>query len=738
MAKPKKISGTKAAPAHDGKKTESTGKASRNAAGHGTAASKQQAKKIAGTTKANKIKEAVPLTEKPRSVEDILASAPKSKMPAGVKPMKATLVDAPFDDADWIYEVKWDGYRAIGYVNKGQVELVSRNNLVFDQYYPINQLMETWGINAVIDGEILVLNDKGVSDFGDLQNWRSEADGNLVYYVFDILWYEGRDLTGLPLLDRQAVLKEVLPGTDDRIRQSKVFNADGIEFFHAAEQMGLEGIIAKRTDSLYAQDARSKEWLKIKVQRRQEVIIAGYTRNEGTAKQFSALLLAVYDKGNLKYVGKVGTGFPDKLQKEMMDLFKPLIVDKSPFDTEPDVDKPSRFRPKRMGAKPTWLKPVLVCEVAFAEVTSDGLFRQASFKGMRTDKKAKEVVLETPKDTSATVEETEAAPAKSHEAIVPPKGKERRTLLNPKDETQVRKICGHDLTFTHLSKVYWPEDGVTKRDMFNYYYQVADYILPYLKDRPMSLNRFPGGIHAKSFYQKDVKGKAPDWVTKTFPYTTSDGEEKEYLVGSDEAVLLWMATLGCIEMNPWFSRVTSPDNPDYCVIDLDPDKNTFGQVIEAALEVKKVLDAIDVPSYCKTSGSTGMHIYIPLGANYSYDQSQMFAKIIVSIVHRQLPGYTSLERMIANRKGKMYLDFLQNRPGATIAGPYSLRPKAGATVSMPLHWDEVKPGLTMKDFTIFNSIDRLKTEGDLFKGVLGKGIDLVKTITKAQSIFGEL
>ncbi len=349
---------------------------------------------------------------------------------------------------------------------------------------------------------------------------------------------------------------------------------------------------------------------------------------------------------------------------------------------------------------------------------------------MRTDKNAKDVILETPKQTEKVIGE-----ADDQKVVSPIKDKGRKTLLNPKDETQVREICGHELKFTHLSKVYWPEDNVTKRDMFNYYYQVAEYILPYLKDRPMSLNRFPDGIHGPSFYQKDITGKAPDWITKTFPYTTSEGEHKEYLVGSDEAYLLWMASLGCIEMNPWFSRVQSPDNPDYCVIDLDPDKNTFDQVVEAALEVKKVLDAIDVPSYPKTSGSTGMHIYIPLDAKYTYDQSQMFAKIIVQLVNKQIPDYTTLERMVANRKGKMYLDFLQNRPGATIAGPYSLRPKPGATVSMPLHWDEVKPGLTMKDFTIFNSMDRLKETGDLFKGVLGKGIDLEKTIKKAQSIF---
>ncbi|GAB3907148.1 DNA ligase D [Mucilaginibacter boryungensis] len=669
-------------------------------------------------------------------VDAILRSAPKSAFPKNIKPMKATLVDEPFDDPNWLYEVKWDGYRAIAHINNTGAELISRNNIPFDKYYPINKLLNDWKINAVIDGEILVLNDKGVSDFGALQNWRSEADGNLIYYVFDILWYEGKNLMSLPLNQRLAILKKVLPVGDDRIRQSKTFAASGIEFFNAAEKIGLEGIIAKKADSVYTSDLRSKEWLKIKVKRRQEVVIAGFTKNEGTAKAFSALILGVYDGKTLKYVGKVGTGFSDKLQKEMMAEFKPLITDKSPFDVEPDVDKPSRFRPQRLGAKPTWLKPELVGEVNFAEVTSEGIFRQASFKGLRMDKKAKEVILETPKDTEETVEEVEKPKGKHAKAIEPPKDTDRKTLLNPKDETQVRKICGHDLKFTHLSKVYWPEDGVTKRDMFNYYYRIAEYILPYLKDRPMSLNRFPNGIHGPSFYQKDVKGKAPDWVTKTFPYTTSEGEHKEYLVGSDESYLLWMASLGCIEMNPWFSRIQSPDNPDYCVIDLDPDKNTFDQVIEAAQEVRKVLDAIEVPSFPKTSGSTGMHIYIPLGAKYDYDQSQMFARIIVNLVHKQIPDYTSLERMVANRKGKMYLDFLQNRPGATIAGPYSLRPKPGATVSMPLTWDEVKPRLTMKHFTIFNSVDRLKETGDLFKGVLGKGIDLEKTIKKAQQIFG--
>jgi len=659
----------------------------------------------------------------------------KVAMPKGIKPMLATLVDEPFNHDEWQYEVKWDGYRALAFINKHQVDLLSRNKKSFnDQFYPIYDILKKWNINAVLDGEILVLNERGISNFGSLQNWRSEADGELVYYVFDLLWYEGKNVMVLPLHQRQEILKEILPADDDRIRLSKVFKTNGIDFFDAAKRMGLEGIMAKKSSSLYIPDQRSKEWLKIKVHKRQEVVIAGYTKNEDTSKYFSSLLLGVYENGELQYVGKVGTGFSVAVQKDMIEQFKPLITDHSPFNTLPDINKPSRFRPQPPKAKAIWLKPKLVCEVAFTEVTNDGVFRHPSFQGMREDKKATEVVREEEKPLN---ELKTIQPQKNvhDEAIVPPKVKNIKTLLNPKDETQVRKVNGHELKFTNLSKLYWPEDGISKRDMFNYYYQVAEYILPYLKNRPQSLNRFPGGIHGPSFYQKDVKGKAPDWV-KTFPYETSTGEHKEYLVGDDEATLLWMASLGCIEMNPWFSRIQNPDYPDYCVIDLDPDQNTFDQVVEAALEVKKVLDALDVPCFCKTSGSTGMHIYIPLHAKYTYDQSQMFAKIVVNLVHDQIPKFTSLERMVAARKGKMYLDFLQNRPGATIAGPYSLRPKMGATVSMPLHWDEVKPGLDMKDFNLFNAIHRLKQEGDLFKGVLGKGIDLKKVLDKAKSVFG--
>jgi len=671
-------------------------------------------------------------------LESLLNKAPKSKMPVKLQPMKATLVREPFDDPGWLYEIKWDGYRALAVISGGKAELISRNNISFDQFHPISDALGIWNVKAIIDGEIVVLGADGKSDFSAIQNWQRRKDGQLVYNVFDMLWYEGRDLRELPLTDRKAILEAVLP-TDDIIRLSKAFAVNGIEFFHAAEKAGIEGIMAKKADSTYSAGDRSKEWLKVKVERRQEVVIGAFTRNAGTDKLFSALAIGVYEKGVLRYIGKVGTGWSEKKQKEMMKEFEPLVTDVCPFDVEPDVDEPSQFRPRRLGAKPFWLKPELVCEVNIAEITGDGKVRQASFKGMRRDKDPKDVILEVPADTAQTVTEvdetsdqvkTSPNPQKAMSKMIKPEA----SFLDPVKDSQTVKINGCPLAFNHLSKVYWPEDNITKRDMFNYYDQVAEYMVPYLKDRPMSLNRFPNGIHGPSFYQKNVKDKAPDCMA-TMPHTNDKGEEKEYLVATNKASLLWMASLGCIEINPWFSRVQSPDNPDFCVIDLDPDKQHFDQVISAALEVKKVLDAIGVTAYPKTSGSTGMHIYIPLGAQYSYDQSQMFAKIIVTLVHKQIPEYTSLERMVKNRSGKMYLDFLQNRPDATIAGVYSLRPKPGATVSMPLTWDEVRPGLTMRDFTIHNSIARLKETGDLFKGVLGKGIDLAKTIQKAQTIF---
>ena len=311
------------------------------------------------------------------------------------------------------------------------------------------------------------------------------------------------------------------------------------------------------------------------------------------------------------------------------------------------------------------------------------------------------------------------------------KSKQRKSdlFLQATEETQVVKMNGHELKLSNLGKIYWPKEKFTKRDMLNYYFKVATYMLPYLKDRPQSLNRFPNGINGKSFYHKDLTAAAPGWI-KLEPYTTSEGEDKNFLVPEDEAAILYMANLGAIEMNPWNSTIHKPDYPDWCLIDLDPsEKNTFEQVIETALVTKEVLDNMGVKCYVKTSGSTGIHIYIPLGAKYTYDQCQLFGKVVATQVHHILPTFTSIERLTKNRKGKLYIDYLQNRPKATLAAPYSLRPKPGATVSMPLYWEEVKKGLKMADFTIANAAERLKSEGDIFKPVLGRGINLEKILS---------
>jgi bifunctional non-homologous end joining protein LigD len=669
------------------------------------------------------------------STPSIPASAPKKPMPKDISPMLATLVDKPFDDEGWSYEIKWDGYRTLAYLQKAKVTLRSRNNKSFEKYYPIHDALKTWAVSAVLDGEIVVLNAKGQSDFGKLQNWRSEADGDLVYYVFDLLWLEGRDLTGLPLSERRALLKSITPD-NSIIRYSESFETGGNEFFAKAKKLGLEGIMAKRTDSVYASGIRTRDWLKIKTASRQEVVIGGFTRNADSPKLFSALLVGVFEKGRLRYTGKVGTGFTEQMQRDMMKQFKPLIQKKSPFTTEPDINQPSRFRPDPPQATATWLKPILVGEVAFREITTDGLMRQPSFQGMREDKSAKEVVLEKPVSAKSRPTRkpaiTSRKAAVANKIITPVAAKDDRgTLLNPTDETQTREINGHDLSFTHLSKIFWPKEKYTKRDLINYYYQIAPYMLPWLKDRPQSLNRHPNGITGPGFYQKNVSGKVPDWIT-TFPYhSADDDQDKEFLVCTDEASLLYMVSLGCIELNPWSSRTVKPDNPDWCIIDLDPDKKTpFEKVIEAAQVTRKVLEAAGVTSYCKTSGSTGLHIYFPLGAKYTYEHSKEFARVIVTHVHNEIPDYTTIERMTSARKGRMYLDFLQNRPQATIAAPYSVRPKPGATVSAPLHWEEVKKGLTTQLFTMKNMPARVREMGDLFKPVLGKGIDMEKALKK--------
>ncbi len=659
-----------------------------------------------------------------KSIRKKLQSSP---FPGRLSPMLASVASEPFDAPGWIYEIKWDGYRAISGRYKNDCLLLSRNGISFEtRFYPVFEAIKSWDVNAVMDGEIVALNSKGLPDFNQLQNWRSESDGKLHYYIFDLLWYEGKDITGLPLTERKKILNTLLPDEHPIIKNSFSSSGPGTDFFKAAAEAGLEGIIAKRSDSIYHPGHRSKAWLKIKTHQRQEVVIGGYTRIAGTSRPFSSLLLGVYQNGKLNYAGKVGTGFKVAEQKQLLHSFRSLERKTSPFNIEPDIGKPTKFR-SAVTTEVIWLKPELVCEIHFTEVTAEGIFRHPSYIALREDKSPKSVVLEKQtimkKISTAKDKEQKTVPVKSDQ-----QDSRNTIILSGSEKDIIRRINGVSLELTNSDKVLWPKEGYTKGDMLNYYYSIAPYILPYLKNRPQSLHRFPNGIKSNSFYQKDVTGKVPEWI-KLYPYKVS-GEriQKHYMLCNNKAALLYMVNLGCIEINPWSSTIQHPDHPTWCILDIDPDKNnTFEQVIDTAQAIFQFLQDIKVPSYCKTSGSTGIHIYIPLSNKYTYEQSQLLAQWIAGEVSGQL-SYTSIERMTDKRKGKIYIDYLQNRPAATLAAPYSLRPKPEATVSTPLYWEEVKKGLRLTDFTIENALDRIKSEGDIFKPVLGKGINLKKIL----------
>jgi bifunctional non-homologous end joining protein LigD len=373
--------------------------------------------------------------------------------------------------------------------------------------------------------------------------------------------------------------------------------------------------------------------------------------------------------------------------------------------------------------------------------------------GLRDDKKAKDVIFEKPKNMAQLSSSKKSAPKKDASKTNTKKAGAKATSKKAQKKNpvsfrpnniqvdidagtdQLITINGHELKLTNLDKQYWKKEKFSKGDMVNYYLRMEPFIMPYMVDRPQSLNRHPNGIDGPNFFQKDVKGKVPDWMQTHDDFSESTNATVEYLVCSNEATLIYMANLGCIEMHPWHSRSQSWENPDWCLIDLDPDKtNSFEQVINVAQVVRKILDAIGAKSNVKTSGSSGIHIYIPLGAQYNYDQSKQLAELVVNMVHQEMPDITSVERSPAKRKGLIYLDYLQNRQTQTAAAPYSLRPKPGVPVSTPLDWSEVKKGLTPTTYNASNIWDRLKIEGDLFKPVLGKGIDLDKVLSKLASL----
>ena len=602
-------------------------------------------------------------------------------------PMLATLVDAVPTGEGWLYEVKFDGYRTLAYVRHGVCTLRSRNdNDLTSRFATIAAAVEkAVKHDAVLDGEVVALDERGRPSFSAMQ----QGKGPLVYYVFDVLELDGEPLINLPLVERRERLAGVLDKRSRTVFLSESFD-DGEALFEAAREQGLEGVMAKRTSSKYAQGKRNRDWVKIKTHGRQEFVIAGYTRGEGRrADSFGSLVLAVNEGGGWRYVGNVGTGFDAKEIARLLKLMRPLERPDPPFAEAPKM-------PRVRKGDVVWVEPKLVAEVEFSEWTHDRRVRQPSYKGLRDDKPARDVRREQPA------------------ADVVRKGR-------------------RELQLSNLDKVFWPADGITKGDLVDYYRTVAPMLVPHLAKRPFTMRRYPDGIDGKAFFQKDAPSHMPEWIPtyRALVSTRERGGAKKWIefpLVNDELALLWMVNMGCIDMNAWYSRIDKPDRPDFVLFDLDPTPEVpWRQTIEVALLIKQLLDGLGLTSFPKTSGGDGFHILVPLDRRSTFEDSRAFAEVVASTIARSYPRLATTQWSKARRSGVL-IDANQNGEGKTIASVYSVRPRPGAPVSTPLRWAEVGPDLDPAAFTMAAVLARVEQHGDLYAGLLTTRQSLKKAL----------
>jgi bifunctional non-homologous end joining protein LigD len=659
--------------------------------------------------------------------------APRGKVDARTQPFTlATLVERPFSDPAWLYEIKYDGVRVLAAREGERVTLYGRSGQDTTSRYPevVRALRALPMDRFVIDGEIVAMDDAGRPSFQRLQPRMALTDLREIAMVaaqrpvvgvfFDCLMLDDRDLRRLPLVDRKECLRRLVPPLGDARYGDHVTGA-GEAFFEAASEQRLEGIVAKRARSLYT-GKRTRDWIKIKCQRRQEFVIGGYTDPQGSRGYFGALHLGLYDgpadRPRLVYVSKVGTGFDRAGLKTIWERLRPLARATPPFDA---------------GAIPTgrghhWVEPRLVCEVRFGEWTEDGGLRHPTFMGLREDKKPQACRRERPEPP---------------EALLLPElpdliGGERAPLL-PQPPPPLSNTPGPTtmpgqprLKPTNVNKIFWPAEGYTKGDLIAYYERVAPLMLPYLRDRPLVLTRFPDGITGKSFYQKDAPEFAPAWVRTERIYSKDTERDIAYLVVDDLDMLRYVANSGAIPVHLWASRIPSIERPDWLVLDLDPKGAPFTDVVAVALALRRILDGLELPSYVKTSGATGLHILLPLGARYTYEQARTFARLLAVLGVEAVPAISTVARPLRARGGKVYIDFGQNGHGQTIVAPYSLRPLPGAPASCPLEWREVTPRLDPARFTLKTLPARFEKMADPLAPVLGAGVDMATALERIE------
>lgn len=671
-----------------------------------------------------------------------------------IRPMLAVPIDKPFNDRDWVFEVKWDGVRGVYIRDKaGKIQnLQARKGSCISHRYP--EILEDADAviqcqnSVVLDGEIVILNENGQPDFQKHQQ-RMNVDYPreiaklskeipATYYVFDILYLDGKSLENLGFIDRRKILSSVIKAGSKKIRISDFIEEDGISLFKQTTKIGLEGIVAKYKRGKYLQGTRSDSWLKIKSILTLDCVVIGYTLGEGNrAEYFGSLILAAYQDGKLRFIGHSGSGFGFDQLASLYERLHKLEVKECPIDDVPYVNR-----------RPVWVIPELVTEVKFNGWTQDKIMRAPIFLRLRDDKAPLECIIETPRGVETTVEHVE------------------------KETSELEKT-----TITISNKIFWPATrehrALTKSDLIQYYKEVSRFILPHLLDRPISMSRYPDGIAGKSFYQKDWSQKTPEHVRTVQVFSETRNDIINYILCNNEETLIWLASLGCIEMHPWYShildydactalakndKIKGPasldedicglDTPDFIIFDLDPyiysgnekegqepeyNLKGFKAAVEVAMNLKELLDEIGISAYVKTSGKTGLHVFLPLTLNYSYDQTRTFAQIIGKILLKRHPKLITMDWNTTKREGKVFFDYNQNVRGKTIASALSLRPTLSATVSMPVNWRHL-PNTVPTDFTIENVPTLLKKNGDPWKDILKRRQDIAIMLEHVSSI----
>ncbi len=639
-------------------------------------------------------------------------AVPLAEGAAMPKPMLTDTREEAFSDPEWIFEIKYDGYRMMGRLEgrgagRGRAHLVSRAGNDLTRTFPevAAALAHLPYRGLVVDGEVVVNDKGGIPRFGLIQRRgrlrrgsdiaRAAAALPATWYLFDLLAFEGLDLCRLPLIERKAILREVLPTTGP-LRYADHIRGRGEAMFRSAVAMELEGIVAKRADSVYA-EGRSRSWVRVRVVKSDDFVIHGFTEAAVDGSGFGALHLARRDGDSFLYAGRVGTGFNAQMQRDLGGRLRALPAGAPPRSAE--LAGPGRH---------IWVEPELVAEVRYREVTEGGLLRHPSFLRLRDDKRPEECVGDG-------------------EAIL--------RKADPPDSGADADMAGERIVhITNPGKIFWPEEGYRKEDLIDYYRRIGPWILPWLRDRPVVLTRYPDGIHGKSFFQKNAPEFAPDWIRRARLYGEGTERELDYFVADCPAALLYLANSASIPLHIWQSRMANLARPDFCVLDLDPGNAPFAHAVQIALFLRDLCRQIELPAFVKTSGSTGLHLLIPLGGGASYEQSRTLGHLLALMTVRELDGIATVARRPDQREEKVYLDYLQNGHGRLIVAPFSVRPLPGAPVSMPLRWREVEAGVAIGDFTIATACERVAALGDPTRPVLELCPDLPGSLARLRGL----